>query len=72
MKITHVIAGTVLTVGGYYVGKLVGSVKTIKMVADIFEEEFPGIKKYVVKQAANKVVDGMFGSDQEEEEEESK
>ena len=60
MKVKNILIGTVLTIGGYYVGKLVGSVKTIKFVFDAFEEEFPGCKKHVVKTATDKVIDNMF------------
>ena len=60
MKAKNILIGTVLTIGGYYVGKLVGSVKTIKFVFDAFEEEFPGCKKHTIHTVADKVIDSVF------------
>lgn len=60
MKISHILIGTTLAVGGYYVGKLVGSVKTIKFVFDVFEEDYPGCKKHAINVVADKVIDAVF------------
>ena len=70
MKIVKLLAGGTVIVVTYYVGKIVGEFKVIKMVADKFEEEFPGVKKYAAEAISKKVIDDIFDDTNEKKGEE--
>ena len=60
MNIKHIAAGTLLAVGGYCVGKIVGTVKTIIFTFNTVEEVCPGTKKAAAKAVADKIVDSIY------------
>jgi hypothetical protein len=66
MKIVKLIAGGLVVLATYHVGKLVGGFKVAKVAIDILEEECPGIKKYTTKCACEKVIDHIFDKPEEE------
>lgn len=60
MNVKHIAAGTLLALGGYCVGKIVGTVKTVIFTFDAVEEAFPGTKKAAAKAVADKIVDSIY------------
>ena len=67
MKVAKLLAGGAVIVATYHVGKLVGGFKVVKIIADTFEEEFPGVKKYVAERISKKAIDEIFDDPKEEE-----
>lgn len=51
-------------VGGCYIsykiGKIVGTIKTLKFIADLVEDIEPGFKRNTTKIMAENLIDGMF------------
>jgi hypothetical protein len=68
MKIIKFIAGGLVVVATYNVGKLVGGFKVIKVIADVIEEVSPGTKKHAAKLTSEKVIDIIFDDPDKEEE----
>lgn len=60
MKTKNIIIGTVLTLGGYCVGTLVGYIKSAKFALDVLEEIVPGTKKHVAHTVVDKVINDAF------------
>ena len=68
MKVIKLLAGGLVVVVTYNVGKLVGGLKVAKIVADELEDVFPGYKKAVAKKVSENVIDNIFDKSKEGEE----
>lgn len=68
MKIVKLIAGGLVVIATYNVGKLVGGFKVLKYTADELDEIFPDFKKDAIKHASEKVIDHIFDKPEKEEE----
>ena len=67
MKVVKMLAGGLVVVATYNVGKLVGGVKAVKYIIDGLEEVFPGTKKAIVKKASDRAIEHIFDKPEHEE-----
>lgn len=69
MDYKKVAIGAGIAYVSYNAGKLVGAVKSFKIMMDSMEEEFPGAKEYTCKAISDKVITKFFNKTSEIEEE---
>lgn len=68
MRIAKIIAGGLVVVATYNMGKIVGRIEVAKGVLDTAEEMWPGTKKFIAKRVSEKMINSIFDESKEEEE----
>ena len=67
MNFKNIACGGGLLLIGFTAGKIVGYVKSARFTLDAFEEIVPGAKKAIAEKTAQRIIDGIFATKENDE-----